>query len=605
MEFNGDFFKKLLGAVGGGILVTKQDGEIVFINEMASLMFKYESNELLGENLRIIIDSDDVKSTDEIFRNLNSGEEFTFQLEKIFLQKTKQKFYGLVKVSSIEIEGDNFMSIFINDFEYHQMARTRIERQYKNIIESATDVIFTVDPSGNFTYVNEVTERVTGMSSDQMLKSNFSDLLADSHKEEVQKFYGNHFSQKKDNVSYVVPINNASGEIVWLDQKLSTIWNESKFRIIGYSAVARDVTEEFELSAKLKESKERLATIFKNISIPIIISDPETCSVVEMNGVARNLLGYSEEESSQLNLIDIEADRDFENIKMALKRSVDYGLVEGETRWKTKDGHILDMTLKNSLIQIDGKNRVLSACGNITELKSQNMALKVIEGELGDLNNQLIEEIRLRKKIQLNLVNTEEIERKRIARELHDGLGQKLTAVKFTLGAVRRSASLEESQLEILSESITLIEETMGEVREIAHDLIPAVLKDFGLQAAISKICERADKFNHFEVTYDTKGDIPVMAEHVETAIYRIAQEIMNNAAKYSKAENVQVKLSFIKGNVELFIKDDGVGFDLNKSLQGAGINNIKERCAMIDAKCNISSVLGQGTLTVIKYNII
>jgi signal transduction histidine kinase len=176
--------------------------------------------------------------------------------------------------------------------------------------------------------------------------------------------------------------------------------------------------------------------------------------------------------------------------------------------------------------------------------------------------------------------------------------------VKFTLCAVRRSASLEESQLEILSDSITLIEDTIFEVREIAHDLIPAVLKDFGLQAAISKICERAGKLYHFEVIYETRGKVPLMADNEETAICRIAQEIISNAEKYSKADAVHIKLSFVKGEVVLFIKDDGVGLDLSQSVSGAGINIMKERCAMIDAKCNISSILGEGTLTVIKYNL-
>ena len=602
MEFKGDFYRQLLKVVGGGILVINVSGEIVYVNPLAASMLAYTRKGLIGKKMQEIVDPDDKKTTGEIMASLNAGKPFDRQLEKIFLQKTGRKFYALVKVSSVEMDNGMYMSMFINDFEHHHIARTRIERQYKDIIEFAEDLLFTVDPSGNFTYANEVAERITGLSNKEILCCNYLDLVADTHKKEVGEFYQRHFSQKTNNISFVFPIKNASGGVVWLDQKLSAIWNESKFRIIGYSAVARDVTDQYELSAKLKESEERLATIFRNISIPILISDPVTADVVELNGVARNLLGYSKEDSQEMNLSDIYADHDLDYIKKSLQKCVEKGLVEGETRWKTKQGIVLDMTLKNSLLQIDGENRILSACDNITELRNQNLSLKIVEGELGDLNDKLLEEIRLRKKIQLNLVNAEERERKRMARELHDGLGQKLTAVKFTLGAVRRSAKLDDPQLEILSESIKLIEETMGEVREIAQDLVPAVLKDFGLQAAVSKICERAGKFNHFDVHYEAVGEIPPMEEHVETAIYRIAQEIMNNASKYSKADNVQVKLNYFNEEVELYIKDDGVGFDLQADFTGAGLNNMKERCAMIDAKCNISSNLGAGTLTVIKY---
>lgn len=111
-------------------------------------------------------------------------------------------------------------------------------------------------------------------------------------------------------------------------------------------------------------------------------------------------------------------------IKKALKRTVDSGLIEGDTRWETKSGQLLDMTLKSSLLHVNGENMVLSTCGVITELKSQNIELKPVAGALRGLNNQLIEEIRLRKKIQLNLVNIEEREGKRMARELRDGVGK-------------------------------------------------------------------------------------------------------------------------------------------------------------------------------------
>ena len=160
-----------------------------------------------------------------------------------------------------------------------------------------------------------------------------------------------------------------------------------------------------------------------------------------------------------------------------------------ECEMKTKTGKDIIVFMKWTTLPgcEDTYSKVLTSFTDVTALREKHSALAVAEQERSSLNDNLLDEIRLRKKIQLNLVNTEERERKIMARELHDGLGQKLTAVKFTLGAIRRSAELEPSQLEILSESIKIIEETMGEVRDISHNLIPAVLKDFGMEAAISK----------------------------------------------------------------------------------------------------------------------
>jgi hypothetical protein len=88
-------------------------------------------------------------------------------------------------------------------------------------------------------------------------------LVSDSHKDEVAVFYRKFFLEKKDNVSYVFPLTNISDGVVWLDQKLSAVWDESKFKIVGYSAVTLDVTGELELFGELKDSEERLANIKK------------------------------------------------------------------------------------------------------------------------------------------------------------------------------------------------------------------------------------------------------------------------------------------------------------------------------------------------------
>ncbi len=602
-------------------------------------LLQYSSENLLDGTLEMITDPDDMGSTTSLLNLVKSGNDIPEQFEKIYLKRDGSKFYSLSRTKVLRLQGEDYLVIFMDGFEQYHSARTRLEKQYRDIIEFSGDVFFTVDPSGNFTYANEVASEVTGLTAQEILKTNYLDLVSPSHQKEVYEFFSNHFSSKADQASLIFPITSKSGEIVWLDQKLSTIWSESKFKIFGYSAAARNITKEYETSTKLKESESHYQALFNDSPTPLLLQDlssvkncidklkkkgitqfgkyfqenieevVEVAMKIKNLKVSKELIALHEAESAEdyfINYASFHTEQSFEEFQKELIAIAEGKMGRGaECEMKTKSGEDIVVFMKWGTLPgyEDTFSRVLTSFTDVTPLREKHSALQIAEQELSSLNDDLLEEIKLRKKIQLNLVNIEERERKRMARELHDGLGQKLTAVKFTLGAIRRSAKLESSQMEILSESIKIIEETMGEVREISHNLIPAVLKDFGMEAAISKICDRADKFNSFDVTYHVRGKIPKLAEHIETALYRIAQEIMNNASKYSNANTVVVNLTHSRGELNLFIKDDGIGFDMTIDRVGMGLKNMKERCAMIDAKCDIKSTLGVGTTTSISYN--
>lgn len=147
----------------------------------------------------------------------------------------------------------------------------------------------------------------------------------------------------------------------------------------------------------------------------------------------------------------------------------------------------------------------------------------------------------------------------------------------------------------------------MREVREISHNLMPSILADFGLQIALEKICDRIEKFNELSVNFIVQGKIPKLEKHIEVALYRVAQEAISNASKYSKCAVINVQLSRDIEGLELMVSDNGQGFDLEevKKTEGIGLTNIEERCMMIKADCNISSKLGKGTEIVVKYKVL
>ena len=225
--------------------------------------------------------------------------------------------------------------------------------------------------------------------------------------------------------------------------------------------------------------------------------------------------------------------------------------------------------------------------------------------QLTEANKNLRAEIELRKDIQLRLYNSEEKERRRIASELHDGLGQKLTAAKLALGAIQNSKVLEGDLSTVLSESINIIEESMREVREISHNITPSVLSDYGLSAALSKICDRLGDYQKSEVEFNLSGEEFVLGTEVQTTLYRVGQEAINNASKYAQASKIIVNLSFDGDEVSLTVIDDGVGFDPQAVAKrgGTGIGNMKERCRLIKAYFELMTQPGQGTKVKVKYS--
>ncbi|MFT6746435.1 MAG: PAS domain S-box-containing protein, partial [Glaciecola sp.] len=225
MKTKPDFFESLFNTVGGGVAVANIEGLIQFVNPGICKMLGYSQEEFQGIHVSEITAPDDIESTVQAIKEAVKNPGYEVQLEKVYLKKDGNRFYGLTTIKSYEHDGKLFLSAFINDFAEHYLARQRTEKQYKDIIELADDIIFTVDPSGNFVYANQMTQDITGASEKEILTRNYMDLVTPSHKKEVYKIYHEHFLSRNDSIQFTFPIQDADGGVCWLDQKLNTIWD--------------------------------------------------------------------------------------------------------------------------------------------------------------------------------------------------------------------------------------------------------------------------------------------------------------------------------------------------------------------------------------------
>jgi signal transduction histidine kinase len=200
-------------------------------------------------------------------------------------------------------------------------------------------------------------------------------------------------------------------------------------------------------------------------------------------------------------------------------------------------------------------------------------------------------------------VDGEEKERLRLAKELHDGLSPVLSSVRNNLEVIAPGMdNLDEKKRKYFDNSLSLLKNAMDEVRTMSKDLMPTSLQDYGFIIALKQLCERIDNTNGIKINFYSSDEKARYDSHVETGLYRIAQELINNAIKYSRADTINVHVVPHKKSVVLSIEDNGIGFvpAENKS-KGFGLRNISSRVKSLNGFVSIDSRVKKGTLATIE----
>lgn len=192
------------------------------------------------------------------------------------------------------------------------------------------------------------------------------------------------------------------------------------------------------------------------------------------------------------------------------------------------------------------------------------------------------------------LVDGLENERRRLSRELHDGVGPYLTSLKHY---IENRVESKEQKIEMKK----IVDETISEIRLMSNALMPSSIDDFGVGVALTNFVESLKKSTAITIEYEdlTKQDNTRITNHQGINIFRISQELINNSLKHSNAKNIRITLSEFDDFISLFYFDDGIGFDKNNVKLGSGIINIKERIEICNGKIVINSKPGNTTFEI------
>jgi signal transduction histidine kinase len=207
-------------------------------------------------------------------------------------------------------------------------------------------------------------------------------------------------------------------------------------------------------------------------------------------------------------------------------------------------------------------------------------------------------------RLSAELMNAHESERKRMSQELHDELGQALTAMRINLTGLEKELfpDFPASRKKLIETSL-LVDETLEHVRELSHTLRPTMLDELGLVPTLRWYVTRYAERLGIQVEFEAV-DLRLPTE-IETALYRIVQEALTNIAKHAQAGHVQLRLSYQESRVTALIEDDGVGFDVHRKMTvdatGAGLFGMRERVAVLSGSLTIQSRPEQGTRLLIE----
>ncbi|PWJ40804.1 AAA family ATPase [Sediminitomix flava] len=281
---------------------------------------------------------------------------------------------------------------------------------------------------------------------------------------------------------------------------------------------------------------------------------------------------------------------------------------------RTIDGNVLIAYFENTFETNVFRESVVSAFEGFTRQAVLSLSNALIHTSLlnvnKELNKQIIEKDELHKlmdtqksEYMARVIQAQEKERLRIAQDLHDSVGGLLSATRMSLQHTMEA--LPEERQDDGSKVISLLDKTVGEVRQISHHMMPPVLKRFGFLAALQDLVETLNTSTNLDISLSIWGDDTFLDVDDRVNLYRICQEILQNIIKYAKAESILIQFTAHASDLNMIIEDDGIGFDYENVQKGMGFENINFRVEMLKGNFHVESILGKGSSFIIEIPLV
>ncbi len=575
--------RNVIEAAPDGFLIVDLGGRIVFANAQAATMFSYSRDELIGEQVEVLVP--------ERFGKRHQGyrSEYARQpslrpmgvgLDLLGRRRDGTEVPVEISLSPIQTTDRRFVACVIRDVTDRRQAQAEVRRSYallNAVVEGTTDAIYVKDLQGRYLMINAAGARFIGLQPEEIVG-----------RDDLQLFTPQTARAMMASDREIV----ASGETRTLEERATAAgttrvyhvtkapFRDGESKVIGLVGVGRDISERKVAEEALRLSEERFRLLVDGLrDYAIFMLDPEGC-VSSWNAAAQRITGFRAEEiigrycSIFYPREDIERGAPVAELAQAEKD----GRCEVEGWRVRKDGgQYLSNVMTAALLKDDGRPLGFAmVVRDVTERR-----------RLEDERERLLTEAEGQR------------ERERIAMDLHDGVIQSIYAATLVLeDAAHRINEEPLAARERVDRATDTLTHVIEEIRSYIMDLRPRFTHPADLAHALTGLVKHLETAAETEASFRVEGSLENLGESEAVAIYRIAQEALNNIAKHSQASRVDVLLSSTNGNVHLDVVDDGVGFDSRQRRPSAhqGLRNMSERARELKGKLQVESEPGKGT---------
>jgi PAS domain S-box-containing protein len=338
----------------------------------------------------------------------------------------------------------------------------------------------------------------------------------------------------------------------------------------------------------LKVSELRYRRLFETAQDGILILNAGTGQIDDVNPFLTDMLGYSRKQLLGNRLWDIVPFKDVGASKAEFRDLQRESYVRyDDIPLETKDGRAINVEFVSNIYQVNGDRVVQCNIRDITNRRRAEEKLKEYSRKLQVLSRRLVE--------------AQETERRNIARELHDEIGQALTVIQLNLQAMLQTPD-GRTLLSRMKESLEVVDHVLEQVHDISLNLRPLILDDLGLEPALRWFTARQAALVGLQTRFHADPLEQRLDPVVETECFRVGQEALTNVVRHAKAKTVRVELRKEAGQLHLRVRDDGIGFDVGavreQAVRGAslGLLSMEERTALAGGGLEFKSDLKKGT---------
>jgi PAS domain S-box-containing protein len=487
------------------------------------------------------------------------------------------------------------------------------EKELEEIINHTPFMLTRCSRDLHYRFVSRGYAGMIGRMPDEVIGKPIVDIMGEEGLQRITPYVEQVLQGNQVEYEMEVPFRGIGGR--WL-QVVYSPDQDQEGKVIGWFASILDITERKQATEALRESEERFRAILSQATAGIVRKAYDG-TLLHVNQAFCNMLDYTASELVGRSCWELTHADDVEENKRLFERLMEYGIpFQLERRLLRRDGSILWSNVSVSPI-LDASGKPLSAVGvevDITARKQAEEALYQLNLELENrveertaelqAANQALRENRRRLQVlSQRLVEVQEEERRALARELHDRVGQSLIALNLNLTIVQNQLAAQGLQpLSMrLADSVSLAAEVIALVRDVMSNLRPSILDDYGLEAALQTYLTEFQSRFGIQVRFEKPASpIPRLDSSIEITLLRIAQEALTNIARHAKADLAVLSFQLDEKQVCLTIEDNGVGMDPLEEARrprSHGLKIMRERAEAFEGTLSVRSTPGKGTI--------